>query len=84
MILRVFLIVFYLGLLSLNTSSAFAANTISAKAAAEIVQKQYGGKVLKVDKQKSNGNYKVKIITSNGQVSSKSVNSTTGAIQGEQ
>lgn len=47
--------------------------------AASLVKKQYGGKVLKVNKQKSN--YKVKILKPNGHVVSKQVNATTGKIK---
>ena len=75
-----------MGFLSFNATSASAAtkatNSISSKQAAEIVQKKYGGKVLKVKKQSNNGSYKVKMVTANGQVISKSVNSTTGMIEG--
>lgn len=75
-----------MGFLSFNATSASAAakgaNSISSKQAAEIVQKKYGGKILKVKKQSNNGSYKVKMVTANGQVISKSVNSTTGMIEG--
>ncbi|PKI14933.1 hypothetical protein CXF71_13860 [Colwellia sp. 12G3] len=53
----------------------------SSKQAAKIVQKQYGGKVLKVNKQKNNGGYKVKIVKPNGQVVSKKVDAKTGKIE---
>jgi uncharacterized membrane protein YkoI len=54
---------------------------ISAKQAAKIVQNQYGGKVLKVSKTKSNNGFKVKIVKPNGQVVSKRVNAKTGKIE---
>ena len=53
----------------------------SLKQAAKIVQKKFGGKVLKVNKQKNNTGYKVKIVKSNGQVVSKKVNAKTGKIE---
>lgn len=53
----------------------------SSKQAAKIVQKKYGGKVLKVNKQKNNTSYKVKIVKPNGQVVSKKVNAKTGKIE---
>jgi len=52
----------------------------SSKQAANIVKKQYGGKVLKVNKQK-NDRYKVKFVKPNGQVVSKKVNAKTGKIE---
>ncbi|WP_019026878.1 PepSY domain-containing protein [Colwellia piezophila] len=54
---------------------------ISSKQAAKLVQRQYGGKVLKVNKQKNNASYKVKIVRPNGQVISKKVNAKTGKIE---
>jgi uncharacterized membrane protein YkoI len=53
----------------------------SSQQAAKIVQKQYGGKVLKVNKQKNNAGYKVKIVKPNGHVVSKKVNAKTGKIE---
>ena len=53
----------------------------SSTQAARIVQKKYGGKVLKVNKQKNNRGYKVKIVKANGQVISKKVNAKTGKIE---
>ncbi len=53
----------------------------NSKQAAKIVQKKFGGKVLKVNKQKNNTGYKVKIVKSNGQVVSKKVNAKTGKIE---
>ncbi len=53
----------------------------SSKQAAKIVQQQYGGRVLKVNKQKNNAGYRVKIVKPNGQVISKKVNAKTGKIE---
>ncbi len=53
----------------------------SSKQAAKMVQKKFGGKVLKVNKQKNNAGYKVKIVKPNGQVVSKKVNAKTGKIE---
>jgi uncharacterized membrane protein YkoI len=84
MILRVILLTL---LLSVATSSAFAIDqqankkVTSSKQAAKIVQKQYGGKVLNVKKQKNNNGYKVKIVKPNGHVVSKKVNAKTGKIE---
>ncbi len=72
---------------TLNVSDTWAADkqaskkVTSSKQAAKLVQKKYGGKVLKVNKQKNNSGYKVKIVKPNGQVVSKSVNAKTGKIE---
>ncbi|WP_448566650.1 PepSY domain-containing protein [Thalassotalea ganghwensis] len=51
----------------------------SSQQAASVVKKKYGGKVLKVNKQKSD--YKVKLLKPNGHVVSKKVDAKTGKIK---
>ncbi len=86
MLFRVALLMLSVFLFALHANDANAVynqgnqKTISAKQAAKIVQKKYGGKVLKVNKQ-SNNVYKIKIVKANGQVISKKVNARTGKIQ---
>lgn len=55
----------------------------SAKQAAELVKKRYGGKVLKVKPQRRNGkqSYKVKLIKKNGHISSVSVDAKSGKVK---
>ena len=87
MMLRVLLLTLLMNVSALSATAALAADkqgskkVTSSKQAAKIVQKQYGGKVLKVNKQKNNGGYKVKIVKPNGQVVSKKVNAKTGKIE---
>ncbi|PKG81040.1 hypothetical protein CXF85_19965 [Colwellia sp. 75C3] len=87
MMLRVLLLTLLICVGTFSTTAAVAANTqankkvTSSKQAAKIVQKQYGGKVLKVNKQKNKTGYKVKIVKPNGQVVSKKVNAKTGKIE---
>jgi uncharacterized membrane protein YkoI len=87
MMLRVILLTLLICVSTFSTTAAVAENTqankkvTSAKQAAKIVQKQYGGKVLKVNKQKNKAGYKVKIVRPNGQVVSKKVNAKTGKIE---
>jgi uncharacterized membrane protein YkoI len=52
----------------------------SSKQAAKVAQSRFGGKVLKVQKQKSG--YRVKLIKANGQIVSVYVNAKTGRIKG--
>ena len=80
---RIILLTFLIIVVSCYTSEATAADkkVTSSKQAAKIVQKKYGGKVLKVNKQKNNNGYKVKIVKPNGQVVSKKVNAKTGKIE---
>ena len=56
----------------------------SAQQAASIVMSRYGGKVLKVSKQKVNGGsgYKVKLLKDNGQIISVVVDATSGRLKG--
>lgn len=76
-----------MSLLTLSASDAWSVEksinkkVTSSKQAAKIVQSKYGGKVLKVNKQKNNTDYKVKIVKPNGQVVSKKVNAKTGKIE---
>jgi len=85
--LRIVLLTLLLSIATLGASSALAIDkqgnkkVTSSKQAAKIVQKQYGGKVLKVKKQKNNSGYKVKIVKPNGHVVSKKVNAKTGKIE---
>ena len=87
MMLRILLLTLLMNLSAFSAAPAFAADkhgnkkVISSKQAAKIVQEQYGGKVLKVNKQKNNKSYKVKIVKPNGQVVSKKVNAKTGKIE---
>jgi len=52
----------------------------SNKQAAKIAKSRFGGKVLKVYKNKSG--YRVKLIKTNGQIISVSVNAKTGKVKG--
>ncbi|KGJ96881.1 PepSY domain-containing protein [Colwellia psychrerythraea] len=85
--LPVFLLVLLMSVLTLSAGDAWSVEktvnkkVTSSKQAAKIVQNKYGGKVLKVNKQKNNGSYKVKIVKPNGQVVSKKVNAKTGKIE---
>ncbi|ALO34207.1 hypothetical protein CMT41_05285 [Colwellia sp. MT41] len=89
--LRIFLLTLFMSVLTLCASDAWSAEkqvhkqgnkkVTSSKQAAKIVQKQYGGRVLKVNKQKNNAGYRVKIVKPNGQVISKKVNAKTGKIE---
>jgi len=87
MMLRTILSALLISTLLLTQADALAANkhtnkkVTSSKQAAQIVKKKYGGKVLKVNKQKNNTGYKVKIVKPNGQVVSKKVNAKTGKIE---
>lgn len=80
---RIILLTFLIAVTSFYSIDACANNkkVTSSKQAAKIVQKKYGGKVLKVNKQKNNEGYKVKIVKPNGQVVSKKVNAKTGKIE---
>lgn len=51
----------------------------SGNEAAQIAQRQFGGKVLKV--QKRNNGYVVKLVTKDGQIMYVSINAVTGAIE---
>lgn len=57
----------------------------NAQQAARLVKGQYGGKVLKVQRSKVNGNpgYKVKILKNNGHVVSVKVDAKSGRISGK-
>jgi uncharacterized membrane protein YkoI len=80
--LQVLLITLLISVLILSASDAWATEKVtSSKQAAKLVKKKYGGKVLKVNKQKNNTGYKVKIVKPNGQVVSKKVNAKTGKIE---
>jgi hypothetical protein len=85
--LRVVLLTLLLSIATFGAGSALAIDkqankkVTSSKQAAKIVQKQYGGKVLNVKKQKNNSSYKVKIVKPNGHVVSKKVNAKTGKIE---
>ena len=89
--LSVFLLTLFMSVLTLSASDAWSAEkqankqgnkkVTSSKQAAKLVQNKYGGKVLKVNKQKNNAGYKVKIVKPNGQVVSKKVNAKTGKIE---
>jgi uncharacterized membrane protein YkoI len=86
MMLRVLLLTLLIFLGTFSTTTAVAANTqankkVTSSKQAAIVQKQYGGKVLKVNKQKNKTGYRVKIVKPNGQVVSKKVNAKTGKIE---
>jgi len=52
----------------------------SAQQAASIVQSRYGGKVLKV--QRSQSNYRVKLIRQDGRIITVNVDAKTGKIRG--
>ncbi len=83
MLFRVALLTLLVSFFALNANAAYNQGNkkvISSKQAAKIVQKKYGGKILKINKQKNNV-YKIKIVKPNGQVVSKKVNATTGKIQ---
>jgi len=86
MMLRILLFTLLIGS-GFITTEALAADkhankkVTSSKQAAKMVQKKFGGKVLKVNKQKNNTDYKVKIVKPNGQVVSKKVNAKTGKIE---
>jgi uncharacterized membrane protein YkoI len=56
----------------------------NAKQAARLVKKRFGGKILKVKKQKTNGHrgYKVKLLKKNGHVVSLFIDALTGKILG--
>ncbi|XQW86110.1 PepSY domain-containing protein [Thalassotalea piscium] len=70
-----------IGLTTLNYQSDSDSNKTvkSSQQAASLVKKQYGGKVLRVNKQKSD--YNVKLLKPNGHVVSKKVNAKTGQIK---
>ncbi len=55
---------------------------VSASHAAAIVQKQYGGKILKVDSQNRGGRivHRVKILQDNGRIRTLSVDGQSGQI----
>jgi uncharacterized membrane protein YkoI len=57
---------------------------ISSQQAISIVKRQYGGKVLKVNRINVNGrtSYKVKLLKKNGHIVSVLVNAQTGRVQG--
>lgn len=69
------------GLTTINYQSAQKSNKSvkNSRQAASLVKKQYGGKVLKVNKRKSD--YKVKILKPNGHVVSRKVDAKTGKIK---
>lgn len=52
----------------------------NSQQAAQVVQRRYGGKVLRVQKQ--NASYRVKLIKVNGHIISVVVNAKTGRISG--
>ena len=52
---------------------------ISAKQAANIAQRSYGGKVLKI--QRNGANYRVKLLKKNGHIIWVRVDAKTGAVQ---
>lgn len=56
----------------------------SSQQAARIVKSKYGGKILKVQRTKVNGNtgYKVKVLKNNGHVITVSVDAVSGRISG--
>jgi hypothetical protein len=56
----------------------------SSQQAARIVKSKYGGKILKVQRTKVNGNtgYKVKVLKNNGHVMTVSVDAVSGRISG--
>ena len=70
-----------IGLTGLNYQSGTQSNKSikNSRQAAKVVKKQYGGKVLKVKKQKSD--YRVKILKPNGHVVSRKVDAKTGKIK---
>ncbi|MCH1918574.1 PepSY domain-containing protein [Shewanella sp. A3A] len=51
----------------------------SGNEAAQIAQRQFGGKVLKV--QKRNNSYVVKLVTNDGRIMYVNINAVTGAIE---
>lgn len=57
----------------------------NAQQAARLVKKRTGGKVLKVERSKVNGNpgYKVKVLKDNGHVVSIKIDAITGKISGK-
>jgi len=57
----------------------------NAKQAAKIVRRRVGGKVLKVQNQRVNGNrsYRVKVVKPNGHVTSVSVDAKSGRVKGK-
>lgn len=65
-----------------NSSASLAIN--NPQQAARKVKGQYGGKVLKVQRTKVNGNpgYKVKLLKDNGHVVSVKVDAKTGRLLG--
>lgn len=62
-------------------SSKQALRVKSSKQAAQLAQRHFGGKVLKVKSQKSG--YKVKLIKKNGHIVSIFVNAKSGKISGQ-
>ncbi|MDT0604504.1 MULTISPECIES: PepSY domain-containing protein [Thalassotalea] len=56
----------------------------SSQQAARIVKSQFGGKILKVQRTKVNGNsgYKVKVLKNNGHVITVTVDAVSGRISG--
>jgi uncharacterized membrane protein YkoI len=84
MFFRVILLTLSVMLFAFYANDAAAYNQgnnklINSTQAAKIVQRKYGGKVLKVNRQKHA--YKVKLVKPNGQVVTKKVNAKTGKIQ---
>ncbi|GHG01236.1 PepSY domain-containing protein [Thalassotalea marina] len=57
----------------------------NAQQAARLVKKHTGGKVLKVERAKVNGNpgYKVKVLKDNGHVVSMKIDAITGKVSGK-
>lgn len=66
-----------------NAIESLSYSVSTAQQAAQIVKKKFGGKVLKVERTKVNGNpgYKVKLLKDNGHVVSVKVNAISGKIE---
>lgn len=82
--LRILLITLLISVFAFSVAEVVAADNkkqISSQQAAKAVKQRYGGTVLKVQKQKNDNAYKVKIVKPNGQVISKKVNAKTGNIE---
>ncbi|WP_286266791.1 PepSY domain-containing protein [Thalassotalea atypica] len=65
---------------SYNNDKKAKRKNISSAQAASIVKSRYGGKVLKV--QSTSTGYRVKVLKSDGRISSVHVDGTTGRIKG--
>jgi len=69
----------------LSPSQKKSVSVGNAQQAAQLVKKKHGGKVLKVQRSKVNGNpgYKVKLLKKNGHVVSVKVDAKSGKVKGK-